>query len=333
MCARFGRRRRGESERGDLKKTTSHKRGSKSRNGAVRGGPIEFSFSPPPSSVLPRSALWLDPNPSVLFDMNPFIISVPALVFFGLLSCAAPLLHVAGPLTPAPSTAPFPTEHALVMAYYPDWASYSLPPEKIDYGRFDWIDFAFALPDESFALTWDDPANAPALLDRLVSSAHGAGKHVKLSIGGWTGSQLRIFSLSSTCRALFNPFYRHFSAAVATEGNRKKFASNILDAYHRFSLDGIDIDWEYPGQQGNPGNGVSSSDAENFLLFLQLLRGVLPPSAKITAATQTVPFSGSNGRPLQDASGFAQVLDWVVLMNYDVWGCTASFPFSLNLSS
>jgi len=130
------------------------------------------------------------------FDMKPFIISVP--VFFGLLSCAAPLLHVARPQhSRAPSTAPFPNERPLVMAYYPDWASYSLPPEKIDFTRFDWIDFAFALPDQSFALTWDDPANAPALLERLVSSAHEAGKHVKLSIGGWTGSQLRVISRCS----------------------------------------------------------------------------------------------------------------------------------------
>jgi len=123
--------------------------------------------------------------------MKLFIISVPTLVFFGLLSCAAPLLHVAGPLI-TPSTAPLPNnERPLVMAYYPDWASYSLPPEKIDFSRFDWIDFAFALPDQSFALSWDDPVNAPALLQRLVASAHKADKRVKLSIGGWTGSQLR----------------------------------------------------------------------------------------------------------------------------------------------
>ena len=112
-----------------------------------------------------------------------------------------------------------------------------------------------------------------------------------------------------------------------TDGNRKKFASNVLDAYNRFSLDGIDIDWEYPGQQGNAGNGVSPSDTENLLLFLQLLRGMLPPSAKMSAATQTVPFADSNGRPLQDLSEFARVLDWVVLMNYDVWGCA---PFVLS---
>ncbi|KAF9782934.1 glycoside hydrolase family 18 protein [Thelephora terrestris] len=235
--------------------------------------------------------------------MKSFIFSVPVLAFFGLLSSAAPLLQLAGP--PLPTTAPLANERPLLMAYYPDWASYSLPPEKIDFTRFDWIDFAFGLPDKSFALTWDDPVNAPALLQRLVTSAHDAGRYVKLSIGGWTGSQ-------------------HFSAAVATEESRKEFSSTISDAYTRFSLDGIDIDWEYPGQQGNAGNGVSPSDTSNFLLFLQLLRRVLPQSAKITAATQTVPFAGSNGIPLQDVSEFAKVLDWVVLMNYDVWGSSSN---------
>lgn len=112
---------------------------------------------------------------------------------------------------------------------------------------------------------------------------------------------------------------------MATEGSRKKFAANIVDAYDRFSLDGIDIDWEYPGQQGDAQNGVSPSDTANYLLFLQLLRGALPPSAKITAATQTVPFAGPDGRPLRDVSEFARVLDWIVLMNYDVWGCAAPF--------
>ena len=154
----------------------------------------EFSFS----LSLSRSPLCFSQLKCAVgwfFHMKLYIISVPLLGFLGLLSCAAPLLHVAGPPT-VPSTAPLPTERPLVMAYYPDWASYSLPPEKIDFGRFDWIDFAFALPDQSFALTWDDPVIAPALLDRLVASAHVAGKYVKLSIGGWTGSQLRLSTLS-----------------------------------------------------------------------------------------------------------------------------------------
>jgi hypothetical protein len=83
---------------------------------------------------------------------------------------------------PAAAAVPKP----LVMAYYPDWAV--VDPEKIDFKRFDWIDFAFAVPDKNYDLTWDDP-KAPNMLRRLVSVAHASNKKVKLSVGGWSGSK------------------------------------------------------------------------------------------------------------------------------------------------
>ena len=76
-----------------------------------------------------------------------------------------------------------------VMAYYPDWTAEAFPPERVDFNRFDWIDFAFAVPTEDFTLAWDGSDNAPELLQRLVTNAHQNGKHVKLSVGGWTGSK------------------------------------------------------------------------------------------------------------------------------------------------
>lgn len=121
---------------------------------------------------------------------------------------------------------------------------------------------------------------------------------------------------------------RYFSSAVATDESRETFASNIKDAYEKFHLDGIDIDWEYPGQQGSGGNLVDPYDSRNFLSFLQVLRDVLPPDARITAAAQTVPFTDASGDPLKDVSDFVHVLDWILIMNYDVWGCK-DIPFLL----
>lgn len=72
----------------------------------------------------------------------------------------------------------------LVMTYFVDWA----PRANMNFGLFDFIDFAFALPDADFKLAFDSP-DAPTLLRNLVSSAHAASTSVKLSIGGWTGSQ------------------------------------------------------------------------------------------------------------------------------------------------
>ncbi|KAH9951662.1 glycoside hydrolase superfamily [Amylocystis lapponica] len=191
------------------------------------------------------------------------------------------------------------------MAYYPDWVASTFPPEKIDFSRFDWIDFAFAVPDENLNLTWDSPPDAAGLLARLVTAAHSSGKKVKLSVGGWTGS-------------------RYFSTAVSGPQSRQTLATNILALYQQYSLDGIDIDWEYPGQGGHDDNTVGQNDTSHFLSFLQLLRTDLPPEAKITAAVQTVPFADDQGVPMRNVSEFAEVLDWVVLMNYDTWGSSPS---------
>jgi chitinase len=81
------------------------------------------------------------------------------------------------------------------------------------------------------------------------------------------------------------------------------------------------ISWEYPANQGIGCNTISSKDTANFLAFLQELRtDALGKTLILTAATATVPFIGSNGNPSTDVSGFSKVLDFIAIMNYDVWG-------------
>ncbi|EEB96463.1 hypothetical protein MPER_04400, partial [Moniliophthora perniciosa FA553] len=192
----------------------------------------------------------------------------------------------------------------LVMAYYSDWLAQRLPPEEINYPLYDLIDFAFALPTASFELEWDDNDSCPELLKKLVHYAHAHGTKVKLSIGGWTGS-------------------RYFSSAVENVNNRQHFTDNIWAFYKESELDGIDIDWEYPGTKANDGNQVSPVDSANFLAFLRLLRRALPHGAILTAAATALPFAGPDGRPMGDVSSFARVLDWVLIMNYDTWGVSS----------
>lgn len=106
-----------------------------------------------------------------------------------------------------------------------------------------------------------------------------------------------------------------------SEHNRAIFVQSILATYNSFGLDGIDIDWEYPGRKGASKNRFDPSDLSNFLAFLRLLRATLPPEARISAAAETTPFAGTDGKPMTDLSDFAGVLDWVLIMNYDLWGC------------
>ncbi|EJD53756.1 glycoside hydrolase [Auricularia subglabra TFB-10046 SS5] len=192
----------------------------------------------------------------------------------------------------------------LVAAYYPDWGADVLKPEQVDFDRLDWIDFAFVIPNSAYGVDFSD-SSSKDLLARLVAAAHAKNKFVKLSIGGWDGS-------------------KHFSDAVSNEKNRKTFVSNIVTVFNQYQLDGIDIDWEYPGEMGQDGNIVSSQDAANFLTFLQMLRATLPSTAVISAACQVWPFADNNGNPLTEASAFASVLDWILIMNYDTWGSSAN---------
>ena len=120
-------------------------------------------------------------------------------------------------------------------------------------------------------------------------------------------------------------YFSHFSSAVASDKSRKTFANNILAAYVTFKLDGIDLDWEYPGRQGAEGNSFNSKDTPNFLSFLTILRAKLPPTARISAAVQASTFLDTEAHPMIDLTDFAKVLDWVMLMNYDVWGCKHTF--------
>jgi chitinase len=192
-----------------------------------------------------------------------------------------------------------------MCGYYPDWSGWYLAPESVDWSKFDVVDFAFALPTAEGGLqfTQDDSSD---LLHRLVTAGHAAGKRVKLSIGGWTGSA-------------------YFSTICADSSLRATFVANILRAYNAYNLDGIDIDWEYPGTSGAAGNAVSSADSANYLLLFQDMRAALPSTALITSATQVWPWAGANGNPLSDVSAFAKVIDWILIMNYDIWGCKPAY--------
>jgi len=77
----------------------------------------------------------------------------------------------------------------LVMAYYPAWVADTFPPERVNFSLFDWIDFAFAVPNANYSLDWDGSERAPDTLMRLVDVAHQRGTKVKLSVGGWSGSK------------------------------------------------------------------------------------------------------------------------------------------------
>src|SRR5262249_27342529 len=121
-----------------------------------------------------------------------------------------------------------------------------------------------------------------------------------LSIGGWGWS-------------------KNFSDAALSDTSRLNFASSAATTVKRFGLDGIDIDWEYPGQIGD-GNIFRAEDKENFTLILKALRSelnLLTASTgnhyllTVAAGADTSFLSHTNMKEAQ------KYLDYVNLMTYD----------------
>ncbi|TBU48668.1 chitinase [Dichomitus squalens] len=186
-------------------------------------------------------------------------------------------------------------------AWYAGWHSDDFPLASVSWNKYTHLTYSFAVTTPDVNTISLDGSN-PDVLPQFVETAHNNGVKALVSVGGWTGSL-------------------YYSTAVGSAENRTAFVKTITDFATKYKLDGIDFDWEYPGTQGIGCNAVNADDTTNFLAFLRELRA--HPVGKhliLTAATSVFPWAGPDGNQLSDVSGFAKELDWIAIMNYDVWG-------------
>ncbi|XP_006463964.1 hypothetical protein AGABI2DRAFT_208965 [Agaricus bisporus var. bisporus H97] len=192
-------------------------------------------------------------------------------------------------------------EEVVITGWYPGWLASSFPPSKISWDKWTHMTYAFALTGadaSSVVLNSDDER----ILPTFVQAAQSNGVKALISIGGWTGS-------------------RYFSTAVSTPENRSAFVEAITKLADTYKLDGIDFDWEYPNKQGIGCNIISPSDSANFLEFLkELKQHPIGGKLYLSAAASITPFMGPDGTPMSDVSEFAQYLNHLAVMNYDIWG-------------
>lgn len=82
----------------------------------------------------------------------------------------------------------------------------------------------------------------------------------------------------------------------------------------------VHFSWEFPVTGGLACNANSTADVTQFLAFLQALRNDstfqdTSNPVTLSATVSIKPWSGAT-----DVSGFADVLDFITIMNYDIWG-------------
>lgn len=171
--------------------------------------------------------------------------------------------------------------------------------DSIDVAKLTHINYAFVDIKDNRA--WLHNRTDDGNLKRLVAlKAKNPALKILISIGGWTWS-------------------KHFSDAVLTDSSRKNFTQSAVDIVKKYNLDGIDIDWEYPGMLGDS-NVYRPEDKEHFTLMFRDIRNGLDVLSNTTHSKYVVTLAvGASQEFLEhsEMDKISQYVDYVNLMTYD----------------
>jgi chitinase len=137
---------------------------------------------------------------------------------------------IAALLFPAFACAAAPPAEPMIVAYvFPQDAP--LQPGQIDARSLTRVNYAFAnIKDGRIVTGFKSDAQNFAFLNGL--KAQNPSLTVLVSVGGWLWST-------------------NFSDVSLTSESRKTFILSVMDFLRLYHLDGLDIDWEYPGLAGS----------------------------------------------------------------------------------
>ncbi len=126
-----------------------------------------------------------------------------------------------------------------------------LDPNEIAVEKLTHINYAFAnIEDGKIINGFEYDEENFKILNHLKSM--NPELKILISVGGWTWSG-------------------NFSDMALTKESRQKFIKSSIEFIQKYQLDGIDVDWEYPGLPGN-GNVHRKEDKKNFTCLLKEMR-------------------------------------------------------------
>lgn len=178
-----------------------------------------------------------------------------------------------------------------------------LDVDNIEANKLTHINYAFVNIVDGKAFLTNEKTDSTNFRKLNLLKKRNPDLKILISIGGWAWSE-------------------NFSDAVLTDSSRKVFAKSSVDIMKKYDLDGVDIDWEYPGMAGEDGNVFRPEDKQNFTLMFEEIRKELDLVEKESGTkkllTTAVPgFVEILGVTEMDKA--AKYLDYVNLMTYDLF--------------
>lgn len=217
--------------------------------------------------------------------------------------------------TPKPNT---PVDRYRKVCYYTNWAQYRRTPqgkyfpENLDANLCTHVIYAFAnlANGKLKPFEWNDDSEewAKGMYERMMENKKKNPKlKVLLAVGGWTMSS--------------PPFVE----TVKTAATRKAFIDDAINFLRSRDFDGLDLDWEYPGNRGSP-----AEDKQKFTAFMQELKAAFHAEAAssgkdrllLTAAVAAGEWTVDKA---YEVDLVCEASDFINLMSYDLHGSWESF--------
>ncbi|KAK3196417.1 hypothetical protein K4F52_000299 [Lecanicillium sp. MT-2017a] len=194
-----------------------------------------------------------------------------------------------------------PPEKKIKIAYFEAWNSkrecLTMDIDMIDTDEYTHVHFAFAEVTRDFKVDVSKVQEQFEMFKKMTSV-----KRI-ISFGGWD---------FSTLPGTFNILREAVQAS-----NRDIFKKNVVDFVNEHDLDGVDIDWEYPGAPDIP--DIPADDPKNginYYTFLFFLRMDLDSSKTVSFAAPAS-YWYLRAYPIQALSNLC---DYIVYMTYDLHG-------------
>ncbi|XP_055626833.1 chitinase-3-like protein 1 [Toxorhynchites rutilus septentrionalis] len=112
----------------------------------------------------------------------------------------------------------------------------------------------------------------------------------------------------------WNEGSRKFSLVAASSTGRRRFIEDSISFCKKHNFDGVDLDWEYPGQR----DGNEAIDKENHAVWLQEIRSAFDREGLLlSAAVASVEFSAAKSYDIPRVSAS---LHFINVMTYDMYG-------------
>lgn len=191
----------------------------------------------------------------------------------------------------------------VIIGYVGAYNGNIVQTEKIDAKGLSHINYAFVDIKDNRA--WLHNEKTDTVNFRKLNELKKINPDLKLmiSVGGWTWS-------------------KHFSDAVLSDTSTENFAQSCVDIVAAHNLDGVDIDWEYPGMKGD-NNKFRPQDRTGYTNMFKQIRAKLDIlSKKTNKQYQVTTAIGGSIEFLQHTQmEIAQrYLDYINLMSYDYDG-------------